>query len=90
MTQGLEAINQNEYVKALECFERARDVSPADSMVYNNLASAHFHLGNVEAAKEALSKSLEIDPSNQLAVKNLEGLEQAIRKKLAKVTKPKR
>jgi hypothetical protein len=50
------------------------EVFPADVDAYNRLGRAHMELGDQKKAKEAYGKALELEPTNNIARKNLERL----------------
>ena len=57
-----------EYEKAAEYLGRARGIRPPDTVLLNTLGDSFQRLGNVDAAREALEQSIELDP-NQPPVK---------------------
>ena len=60
-------MNQN----ALECFEKALSLNPADSETYIEKASSEEDLGFFAQAKESLLSALKLDPNNAEAVFSL-------------------
>jgi len=50
------------------------EVFPSDVDAYNRLGRAHMELGDHKKAKEAYSKALELEPTNNIARKNLDRL----------------
>jgi Flp pilus assembly protein TadD len=51
-----------DYPRAIAAFERALEIKPFYLRAWNNLALAHEHAGDLERARWALSRSLELAP----------------------------
>ncbi|OGS42092.1 MAG: hypothetical protein A3K67_01790 [Euryarchaeota archaeon RBG_16_62_10] len=54
---------RGEYPKAIEAFEQALKIAPADKESWNNLGYTYFCSGVLDEALECFDKALEIDPS---------------------------
>lgn len=55
--------------------QKAIALNPNSSLLYNELGRAYYGLGDTKSAKAAWSKSLELNPDNKKAEKNLKLLE---------------
>lgn len=64
-----ERINEN-YDKAIECYEKAIELNPEYAMAYNNRGYSYNKLGEEEKAIEDYSKAIEINPEYALAYSN--------------------
>jgi len=58
---------QRNYSKAIECFNRALSLAPADVGVLNNLAGVYMAMSDFPHAKAALEKIVSIDGSHEKA-----------------------
>ena len=63
------------YAEAAKILEQLVKQGVQDSVVFFNLGNAYFKKGNLEQARIAWEKALEIDPSNDKATQNLKRLE---------------
>ncbi|MDX2001699.1 MAG: glycosyltransferase family 39 protein [Chitinophagales bacterium] len=63
---GQQAMQANNFPKAVEELERAKQVYPRNEAVYTNLGLAYLNMGNVPKGIEALSKSFELFPSDPI------------------------
>ncbi|HSF17725.1 MAG TPA: GWxTD domain-containing protein [Vicinamibacteria bacterium] len=59
---------KGDFAKAASYLDRARQIRPPDTMLLNTLGDSHQRLGNLDRAREAFERSLELDPE-QAAVK---------------------
>lgn len=62
---GAEMAQRGLWNEALFRFEKARDMSPQDGRVLNNLAVASEALGDFNQAEALYKRGLEVDPSNK-------------------------
>jgi len=65
---------QSRWEEAVEVNQSIIDVFPDDADAYNRLGKALTQLGRYTEAKEAYSHTLEIDPNNGIAKKNVDRL----------------
>ena len=61
--------------RAVEWFRKAVEIRPSFINAWNNLALAHELAGDVEAAKRALRRSIELAPGQRDAAASLRRLE---------------
>jgi Tfp pilus assembly protein PilF len=59
-----------EHEKAIIDYQRYLQIKPEDSKVLNNLAMAHYSIGNIAQAKEYIDQSIEHDPHLKEAFHN--------------------
>lgn len=64
--RGLLAVSQNAFAEALESFQRAADLDPANIMVLNNMAVCHLYLGHLRDALSILENALTSNPTQGL------------------------
>jgi tetratricopeptide (TPR) repeat protein len=76
---GYALLNQNETEKALEVFKLNVFIHPQSANVYDSLADAYLKAGNKKLALENYKKTLEINPDNKNAQRNIESLEKELR-----------
>lgn len=79
---------QGEWEKAVEANRRILEVSSRDVDAFNRLGKALMELGRFPAALEAYQATIEIDPGNAIARRNLVRLEQATASAAAAVEAP--
>jgi tetratricopeptide (TPR) repeat protein len=60
--QGLDAVKNNDYVKAVDLFQQASDTDPHNADVLNQLAHAQRKTGKLDDAIENYWKALKIRP----------------------------
>ena len=72
--EAIKLATENRWQEAIAANENIIEVFPADVDAYNRLGRAHMELGDYKKAKEAYSKSMELEPNNSIAKKNLERL----------------
>jgi len=53
---------QEDYAKAVEHLERARELRPPDTVLLNALGDSFQRVGDLEAARKTFERSLELDP----------------------------
>lgn len=64
----------HDYVGASELLERASEISPKDSSIWNELAFCHGKMGNAVVADRAARKAIELEPTNPKFRVSLVGL----------------
>ncbi|KAI9218530.1 hypothetical protein BC828DRAFT_399541 [Blastocladiella britannica] len=67
-----------EFDKARADAEKTVTISPKWAKGYSRLGAAHHGSGNLDAAREAYSKGLEVEPTNALLAKGLADVEKAL------------
>jgi Tfp pilus assembly protein PilF len=70
-TQGTSDLVKKDYLQALTNLLKAKELSPKDSMVRNNLGMAYYFKGQVELAMTELKKAISLNESNSDAKVNL-------------------
>jgi tetratricopeptide (TPR) repeat protein len=65
---------ENRWQEAVAANRGIIEAFPADVDAYNRLGRAHMEIGDLQKAKEAYSKALELSPINSIARKNLDRL----------------
>jgi tetratricopeptide (TPR) repeat protein len=71
---GMMLSDQRKLTEAAALITRFLSLVPDSSKGWTALGVAHFRNGEIEAAKEALSQALEIDPQDAYALRNLGAL----------------
>ena len=71
---GLSYYLKNDYEKTVGYLERAIEIRPPDTSMLNALADSHQRIGNTDEAKAYFERSLELDPSQEVIRKRLDGL----------------
>ena len=69
----LDAIDEEEYEKALDFINKIININPHDKEVYYNKANVLFDMENFDEAEKCVDKALEIDPNDTDAL-NLKGV----------------
>jgi Tfp pilus assembly protein PilF len=69
---GIKAAQLGLWREALARWERAVKIDPAYASAYNNLAIGYEQQGELDKARSAYEKALEIDPDNSLIKQNYE------------------
>lgn len=64
--RGLLAVSQNAFHEALESFQKAADMDPANIMVLNNMAVCHLYLGRLREALAIMENALTSNPTQGL------------------------
>jgi hypothetical protein len=72
--QAIALAMQGRWREAIAVNQSLIEMFPTDVDAYNRLGRAHMELGDYDQANEAYSRSLEIDPYNTIARKNLDRL----------------
>lgn len=73
---GINAVEKKNYKRAVTCYMKAIENYPTEDKfhlneTYNNLATAHYELGDFKTAKESWEKALVLLPSDKMVVNNL-------------------
>lgn len=69
---GIRVAQRGLWREAIYRWERAVQIDPTYAAAYNNLAIAYEHEGELDKAKAAYEKALELDPDNALIKQNYE------------------
>ena len=67
---GIQVAERGLWREAAYRWRRAVDIDPAYAAAWNNLAVAHEHSGDFEAAREAYDRAIELDPDNRTIQQN--------------------
>ena len=74
--QASDAARRGRYAEALELLDEAASVAPHYVVVYQYRSNVGYLMGDLELAREALERSLSIEPDNALFLANLERIRQ--------------
>jgi tetratricopeptide (TPR) repeat protein len=66
---------EGRWVEAVDVNRRIVELAPRDVAAHNRLGRALAELGQIAEAKQAYERALELDPSNQIAQRNVHRLE---------------
>ena len=69
---GIVAAQKELWKEALYRWQRAVEIDPTYAAAYNNLAIAYEHEGELDKARTAYEKALELEPNNVLIKQNYE------------------
>lgn len=69
---GITVAQRGLWREAIFRWERAVELDPTYSAAYNNLAVAYEHEGQLDKARRAYEKALELDPGNTQTRQNYE------------------
>ena len=69
---GIEVAQQGLWREAIYRWERAAAIDPSYAAAHNNLAIAHEQDGDLDKARAAYERALELDPGNVLIMQNFE------------------
>ncbi|MQA31523.1 MAG: tetratricopeptide repeat protein [Luteitalea sp.] len=69
---GIDVAQRGLWREAIYRWERAVEIDPTYSAAYNDLAVAYEHEGQLDKARQAYEKALEIDPENVQIRQNYE------------------
>jgi len=64
-----EALGQ--VVQAIDSYQKAQEMDPTDSRIYNNMGIGYLYLGGLEQAAACFQKAISFDPENAMALNNL-------------------
>lgn len=69
---GIQVAQKNLWREAILRWDRATKIDPTYAAAYNNLAIGYEHEGELDKARAAYEKALELEPNNQLIKQNYE------------------
>ena len=69
---GIDVAQRNLWVEALLRWQRAVQIDPTYAAAYNNLAIGYEHEGDLDKARAAYEKALQLEPDNALIKQNYE------------------
>ena len=69
---GIEVAQRGLWREAISRWERAALIDPAYAAAHNNLAIAYEQEGDLDKARAAYEKALELEPGNQFITQNYE------------------
>ena len=69
---GIAVAQRGLWREAIYRWERAAQIDPTYAPAHNNLAIAYEHEGDLEKARQAYEKALELDPNNAYIRQNYE------------------
>ena len=69
---GIEVAQKGLWREAIMRWERAAKIDPTYAAAYNNLAIGYEQQGDLDKARVAYEKALELEPNNQLIKQNYE------------------
>jgi Flp pilus assembly protein TadD len=69
---GIDVAQLGLWREAIFQWERATKIDPTYASAYNNLAIAYEHEGELDKARAAYEKALELEPNNALIKQNYE------------------
>jgi type IV pilus assembly protein PilF len=69
---GIDVAQRGLWREAIYRWERAVQIDPAYAAAYNDLAVAYEHEGQLEKARKAYEKALELEPNNAQIRQNYE------------------
>ena len=69
---GIQVAQRGLWKEAIYRWERATQLDPTYAAAYNNLAVAYEHEGQLEKARLAYEKAIEIEPNNTMIRQNFD------------------
>jgi type IV pilus assembly protein PilF len=69
---GIQVAQRGLWREAIYRWERATQIDPSYAAAYNNLAVAYEHEGQLDKARVAYEKALELEPGNTLIKQNFD------------------
>jgi len=69
---GIAVAQKGLWREAIYRWQRATELDPTFAQAFNNLAIAHEHEGELDKARAAYEKALQIEPSNPLIKQNFD------------------
>ena len=69
---GISVAQRGLWREAIYRWERAAEIDPTYAAAHNNLAIAYEHEGDLEKARAAYEKALELEPNNSFIKQNYE------------------
>jgi Tfp pilus assembly protein PilF len=69
---GIQVAQRGLWREAIYRWERATQIDPSYAPAFNNLAVAYEHEGQLDKARSAYEKALELDPNNEMIRQNFD------------------
>ena len=69
---GIQVAQRGLWREAIYRWERATQIDPSYAAAFNNLAIAYEHEGQLDKARAAYEKALELEPNNTLIKQNFD------------------
>lgn len=69
---GIQVAQRGLWREAIYRWERATQLDPTYAAAYNNLAVAYEHDGQLDKARQAYEKAIEIEPNNTMIRQNFD------------------
>ena len=69
---GIDVAQKGLWREAIYRWEKATEIDPSYAAAYNDLAVGYEHEGQLEKARKAYEKAIEIDPANNQIRQNFE------------------
>jgi Tfp pilus assembly protein PilF len=69
---GIQVAQRGLWREAIYRWERATQIDPSYAAAYNNLAIAYEHEGQLDKARAAYEKAIELEPNNTLIKQNFD------------------
>ena len=69
---GIQVAQRGLWREAIYRWERATQIDPTYAQAFNNLAVAYEHEGQLDKARAAYEKALELDPNNAMIRQNFD------------------
>lgn len=69
---GIDVAQRGLWREAIYRWERAVEIDPTYAAAYNDLAVAYEHEGQLDKARQAYEKALELEPNNAMIRQNYE------------------
>jgi Tfp pilus assembly protein PilF len=69
---GIQVAQRGLWREAIYRWERATQIDPTYAAAFNNLAIAYEHEGQLDKARKAYEKALELDPDNAMIRQNFD------------------
>lgn len=69
---GIQVAQRGLWREAIYRWERATQIDPTYAAAYNNLAVAYEHEGQLDKARSAYEKAIEIEPNNSMIRQNFD------------------
>ena len=69
---GIQVAQRGLWREAIYRWERATQLDPTYAQAFNNLAVAYEHEGQLDKARSAYEKALELDPNNAMIRQNFD------------------
>ncbi|MEJ2252039.1 MAG: tetratricopeptide repeat protein [Candidatus Lokiarchaeota archaeon] len=80
--KGIKYLKNEKYINSIYCFNKCLEIKSNDSNIWYNTAIAYRKFGRPEYARRCMEKTLEYNPKNQKARKELNQLNSKIRTSL--------